>query len=356
MTTTEIDPLTIFGRPEPDRDRYGRYLITSDGHKKPVPHTRATTVASCLDSRYTLEAWGKRQVLIGAARRSDVIARAATANPEDKQLLDQLVTTCEAAATTDAKSNVGSAIHAGCELADLGQPHNLPAPYDADVTAWQNTCREAQLVIIPELIEQVCVLADHQIAGTFDRVVELGNHRYILDLKTGSVDYSMGKNSIQLGIYAHANTIYDPASRTHRPMPKVDQDLALIAHLPAGKARCQLYWLDIKAGWEAFEHCMFTRAWQRRSDLAKAWQPGEATEALGARRIGLVARIQALAFYPGALDLVAQRWPAGIATFKGSDGHSTLDLDAIDTVIVEVEREFQAPFGPLDPAHAAGAR
>lgn len=352
--TAVADP--VYGRAEPERDRYGRYLIIPDGEKKAVPHTRATTVAGALDNRHSLEAWGKRQVLLGAARRPDILTRAAACTPDDKQLLDQLVTDCETVAANDAKANIGSALHSFCEQADLGQRPQVPAPYDQDVAAWQKACADAQLVILPELVEQICVLAEDQVAGTFDRVVELGNHRYILDLKTGSVDYSWGKNAVQLAIYAHGNTIYDPARRKHLPMPDVDRDLALIAHLPAGQGRCQLYWLDIRSGWDAYQHCMFTRAWQRRSDLHQAWQPGEATEALGARRVGLVARIQTLAFYQGALDVLAGMWPPGIPTFKASDQHTTLQLDAVDAVLVEVERRYQAPFGPLDPAHTVGAR
>lgn len=341
----------IWGRPEPPRDRWGRYLIVPDGAKKAEGHTRATTVAGALESRYGLERYGKRQVLIGAALRPDVITRAQSAGPDDKQLYDQLVDTCEAAAANDAKANIGSAIHAGCEQVDLGGTHNLTSPYDRDVAAWQDTVEAAGITIITDLIEQICVLPDYKIAGTFDRIVELGNYRYILDLKTGSVEYSWAKNAVQLAIYAHAATIFDPVAKKHRPMPQVEQDLALIAHLPAGQGRCDLYWLNIAAGWEAFHHSVWARQWQRRSDLHQHWAPGEVTEARGTRRVGMITRIQTLAFYNGALERLAACWPAGIATFKASDRHTSIEFDAIDAVLIQIEREYQAPFGPTDPAH-----
>ncbi len=343
---------TVWGRPEPDRDRWGRYLIIPDGAKKAEGHTRATTVAGALESRYALEQYGKRQVLLGVAARPDVVTRVQSARPDDKQLLNQLVETCEGAAKNDAKANIGSALHAGCETVDLGGTHSLSPPYDDDIAAWQKTIEASGITIIRDLVEQICVLPDHKIAGTFDRIIELGTYRYVLDLKTGSVEYSWAKNAVQLAIYAHAATLYDPTTKKHRPMPQVEQDLALIAHLPAGQGRCDLYWLDIRAGWEAFSHSMWAREWQRRDDLHQHWAPGETTEALGARRIGLVARVQTLAFYPGALDRLAACWPKGVPTLQVSNGHrhTSLEFDQIDAVLIAVEREFQAPFGPNDPA------
>lgn len=342
----------IYGRPEPQRDRWGRYMIVPAGAKKPEAHTRATTVSSTLESRYNLERWGKRQVLLGAAQRPDVIARAGSARPDDKQLLDQLVETCEAASKNDARANEGSALHAWFEQHDLGQQPTVPAPFDADLAAYNTTLQSAGVTIIPDLIERVVVLPEEKVAGTFDRIIELGNYRYIMDLKTGAdLSYSWCAISPQLAIYAHGATIYDPATQTHQPMPEVDQKLAMVAHVPARSGLCQLYWVDIEAGWQAARTSMWAREWQRRTDLAQAWSPGESSEALGVRRTGLIARIQTLAFYPGALDRVAAMWPTGIPTFKSGEPHTTPQLDQVDAVLVEVEKEFQAPFGPNDPAH-----
>lgn len=351
MSATALNE--VYGRPEPPRDRWGRYLIIPDGAKKEEGHTRATTVAGALESRYALERYGKRQVLLGAAGRPDVITRVQSASPADKQLLDQLVETCEAAAQNDAKANIGSALHAACETVDLGGPHGLTTPYDLDIAAWQKTIEAAGITMQRDLIEVITVLPDHKVAGTIDRIIEFGNYQYILDIKTGGVDYGWCKNSVQMAIYAHGQTIYDPATKKHRPMPQVEQDLALIAHLPAGQGRCDLYWVDIAAGWEAFQHSMWARDWQRRDDLHQHWAPGESSEALGVRRIGLAARVQALAFYPGALDRLAASWPAGVPTLKVSNGHrhTSVEFDLIDAVLIAVEREFQAPFGPNDPAH-----
>lgn len=353
MTTTAQPDNEVWGRPEPPRDRWGRYLILPEGSKKEEGHTRATTVAAALESRYALERYGKRQVLLGAAARPDVITRVQSCRPDDKHLLDQLVETCEGAAQNDAKANIGSALHADCEAVDLGQPSRLQPPYDADVAAWQKACEQASITIIRDLVEVITVLPDWKVAGTVDRIVELGSYRYILDIKTGSVEYGWCKNAVQLAVYAHGRTIYDPTTKTHQPMPDVEQDLALIAHLPAGQGRCDLYWVDIQAGWDAFQHSMWAREWQRRDDLHQHWAPGETTSALGVRRLGLVARIQTLAFFPGALERLAACWPTGVPTLQVSNGHrhTSIEFDLIDAALIQVEREHQAPFGPNDPAH-----
>jgi hypothetical protein len=77
------------------------------------------------------------------------------------------------------------------------------------------------------------------------------------------LDFSWCAIAVQLAIYAHADTIYDPATKTHEAMPPVDQDKALVIHLPAGKATCTLYEVDIAAGWEAAQHALWTRNWRK---------------------------------------------------------------------------------------------
>ena len=47
----------------------------------------------------------------------------------------------------------------------------------------------------------------------------------------------------------------------------------LIIHLPAGKAHCTLHWVDIAAGWEAFERSMWARDWKARKDLHEPYTP-----------------------------------------------------------------------------------
>ncbi|NBX21673.1 MAG: hypothetical protein EBR58_09980, partial [Betaproteobacteria bacterium] len=71
----------------------------------------------------------------------------------------------------------------------------------------------------------------------------------------------------QLAIYAGATSYYDCATDTHTDPEPVDQDRALIVHLPAGGDTCTLHWLDIAAGREALEHAIWVRKWRNNKQL-----------------------------------------------------------------------------------------
>jgi hypothetical protein len=105
-----------------------------------------------------------------------------------------------------------------------------------------------------------------------DRVVQLAHSPMpmIGDLKTGKdLSYSWAEIAIQLALYAHADTVFDPVEQEHRPMLQVDQEKALVIHLPAGEGRCALYIVDIAAGWKMAGVCGLVRAYRDRKDLAQ---------------------------------------------------------------------------------------
>jgi len=52
-------------------------------------------------------------------------------------------------------------------------------------------------------------------------------------------------------------------------MIEVNQEQALVVHLPAGEGRCTLYLVDIAAGWEMAQVCGAVREWRARRDLAQ---------------------------------------------------------------------------------------
>jgi hypothetical protein len=62
-----------------------------------------------------------------------------------------------------------------------------------------------------------------------------------------------------------------------------------VIHLPAGEARCELWHLDIGAGWRAFATAMEVRAWRQRRDLAEPLQPQLQHRSLPAQRSAEVA-------------------------------------------------------------------
>jgi hypothetical protein len=265
---TDVD----FIRPEPPRDRYGRYLIAPPDGGKAKAYTRATTIADTLDDRYNLELWKIRMTALGLVERPDYYASIASLPKDDKAKINQLCEKAIEAAKGSAGANLGTALHRFTERINRGEDVKVPAPWDADIEAYKRTLLAGDWWSLDRtLVERIVVHHELGVAGTFDLVLlegETGN-RYIADLKTGAtLDFSWGAIAIQLAIYAHADTLYNPVTETHEPMPAVDQDTAIVIHLPAGQATCTLYNVDIAAGWEACQHALWARGWRKRKDLA----------------------------------------------------------------------------------------
>jgi hypothetical protein len=354
VTVLDVDvALPVRSEDQVPLDQYGRYLIVPQGGAKAKPHTRVTTVSGTLDDRYALERWGHRMVALGLVARRDLYARLAATRLDDKGSLDHICDKAKEAAAASSGANLGTALHEMTARHDLGEEFEIPPPWDADVKAYRQTLALHDVEILPEYVERYVVLSELGIAGKFDRLAGFGSLPKIADLKTGvSLDLSWGNIAIQLAHYAHGDTLYDAQTRTHVPMPEVDHDVALVIHLPAGQARCSLWWVDIAAGWEAATHARWAREWRKRKDLAEPWTEGTPVTVPDVRRARLVERLTVLGGIPGALEHMARTWPAGIPTFKAAPTHTPDELDTIALAMSVVEAEVGAPFGPLDPANA----
>jgi hypothetical protein len=266
-------------RPEPERDRYGRYRITDPVTGEERSWIRATTWAKTVSDLFALHGWEKRMVARGFAQRPDLMLRvAAVADPDSsagKTELDGLIDRAREHAKAGARANLGTALHAFTESIDVGRPlPAIPPPYDRDIAAYRKAT--AAVEVSRNYVERICVIRDLGVAGTMDRLVRFKHGPggkglpMIGDLKTTSdLKYSLNEIAIQLALYAHADTIYDPVAREHYPMLEVNQEQALVVHLPAGEGRCTLYLVDIAAGWEMALLCGAVRAWRDRKDLAQ---------------------------------------------------------------------------------------
>ena len=247
------------------RDRWGRPLVHPPDGGKAVPYTRVTTVSGTLDDRWGLERWKMRQVAAGLSERPDLLL-SVSAHRDDKAKLDAICEAAMEAVASSAGATTGTALHRLTELHDLG--HELPPmPDDAgrDLLAYSRAMEAAGLTC--EAVETFLVLDGHQVAGTADRIVtDRSGRRMIADLKTGSVDYSWGSIAIQLALYAAGET-YDPETYG-RENPQVDQDRALVIHLPAGQGECTVHTVDIAQGWEAAQLALRVRRYRAHAKAA----------------------------------------------------------------------------------------
>ena len=375
MATTIILEDIPAPRPEPERDRWGRYLIPDPTTGKKVPWIRATTWAKTCSDTFGLTKWELRMTAVGLARRPDLLAQVATVtdpdDPDAKKLLGAVCEDAKEAAGASVRRNLGTALHAMTEHLDAGRDFTIPDAHRADLDAYQ--AATAGLIIDPAHIERIVTIPELSVAGTFDRLVTHDGQLMVADLKTGrDVLMGMGEIAIQLALYAHATTIYDPTTGEHATMPGVSKETALVFHLPVGAGTCTVYEVDVAAGWEMAQVCGTVRAWRKRKDLARMIEGRKETttyfedpntgdgdvitevEVVSItpnRSEWIVSRVQAIkADLPERVDALRERWDlTGIAK---QPPWTDDEIDQLSTIIHHVEDSWSSP----DPAALAVER
>lgn len=258
------------------RDRWMRPLIVPVGGGKPVAFTRCTTYIKCLDDRSALEKWLQRQVALGLSMRPDLVMSAA-AHQDDKRELDRVCEQASEAAKSKAAATVGTALHAFTQQDEDGvlDMNLVPPEYRPDIEAYRATMRGAGVKVLA--CEQFGVHDELKVAGTWDRLIEVGGVRYIADVKTSNSDlsYTFPTAAMQMALYSRC-VLYNHTTGVRTPLDGVDQDRALVIHLPSGKGECTLHWVDIAAGWEAVGLAGQVRAWRSRKGLASEFEAAPA--------------------------------------------------------------------------------
>jgi hypothetical protein len=256
-------------KPEIDRDRWGRpYVIPKNGGK-PVPYTRCTTYVGGIEDTFKLGQWQQRQVAVGLAAHDDLLAAVRTADLDDREALNELCDQAKDRAGAGDSARLGTYMHAVTEAHDRGEdPGTVPPPdlalprdldYSADLAAYVTATKDLK----PVLIEQITVNDALKVGGTPDRVVKFNGKRYIADLKTGSIEWSVLKIAAQLAMYARSNTYNIETGE--RGEHGAELHRGIVIHLPVGEARCTLYWIDLVAGWEAVRVCSMIREQRTRT-------------------------------------------------------------------------------------------
>lgn len=263
-----------FPRPEqqgPPRDRWERPLVVPPGGGKPTAYTRCTTFVGSLDDTFKLGQWQQRHAIRGTALHDDLIAAIRDVDPDDKTRLNELADEAKNRSGAGDAALIGTYLHAVTEAVDRGQDPALvdtpmlstgrldPDVYRPDVAAYQRVTEPLTAVHI----ERFTVEDELRIGGTPDRVVTYDGRTYIADLKSGSIEWSALKIAMQLAVYAHSS-LYDVPTGARSPLLDVDQDRAIVVHLPAGTGECELHWIDIAAGWEAVQVAAEVRKWRKR--------------------------------------------------------------------------------------------
>ncbi|MGW3323867.1 hypothetical protein [Streptomyces virginiae] len=265
------------------RDGWGRPLIVPEAGGRPAGHTRTTTFIDCIEDKSNLIDWQGRMVLMGSAKRPDLLGRARELDPEnstDKKKLNALTEQAKDAAGANEKSRRGTHLHDLSEYVDRGEP--LPRTISGQDLDDMAAYLLATSVLKVVAIEQFVVVPELSVGGTFDRLSYYegpgpdgrpikGN--FITDTKTGSIEYGELKMASQLAVYSRGK-LYDhtqfpvnaddkaaikewkkqeftaeQAAQAYAPLPPVSQDWGIVVHLPQGEGTCDLYWVDLNIGW-----------------------------------------------------------------------------------------------------------
>lgn len=259
-------------RPEPKRDRWGRYVLPDhDGSER--TWTRATTLSHAIDDTHGLTEWKRRMVLQGVATNPFLLNSVpglvrqldeAGHWREAKEAKEQLMALCDDAARAagaEDGSKLGTLLHTITEYADAGRLAEIqdliPAELLDDLAAYLVRMRDAGIETPPEWIERILINKDVETAGTTDRILivpepckRCGSTLRIGDLKTQkSVDFGWLSIAIQLAEYAYSDVMVDTDTGELLDMPPVCPHLGIVMHLPVGSGQCTLYEIDLETGW-----------------------------------------------------------------------------------------------------------
>ena len=352
MAVTEDIEAFLTAAPRPDEQliKRGRYQIVPAGGGNPKPHTRVTNFAKKLEDEFNLTKWKMRTVALGVAARSDIVA-GVLANSDDSGELDKLCEAAQDAALANVRRETGTHLHRMTERVDAGETLDLPEPHRSYIAAYTKAL--ASIGAIVELIESVIVHEPLGLAGRLDRTVFVDGVRYIADLKTGeNLSYSWGSIAVQLAVYAGATTIYDPETQTHSPMLPVDQNRALVIHLPAGKGEAVLYWVNLEAGRQGIALTQQVMNWRHGAKKLAQTEPLQFVARPELRQY-VEARVRGV-IDAGAAGELASHWPDRLPTLKAFDGHSEQQLDLIIALCDIVEGGVGMKFSDVvDPRLAS---
>lgn len=305
-----------------------QYVVKRPSDGKEVGYTRVTTYISCLEDTAKLTEWKLRILLEGVAAaeeggndavtarirdlvhtRDVAIAKARKQDRKGKLVHGQLKTLVDGAFADFKRAmnelaeelhelgggreaaTKGTNIHALCDIAEkegiaavndmLERGEITPSDF-ADVEAYVEALKRLGAKVTA--VEQTIVNHDLKVAGRLDRVVlvklpqivnakgeviyegDTRARRYVLDLKTGRVDYSQGKIAQQIRLYAESQA-YDlethetsshGANRTH----------GLVLHIAAGSGEARLHIVDLTNGAHGNKLAGEVRAWRNTGKRA----------------------------------------------------------------------------------------
>lgn len=285
----------------------GQYLVKRPSDDKLVGYTRVTSYIRGIEDDSGIVKWKLRVLLEGVAAIEEMgdavtarvrdlvhtrdlsIVKARKADRKGKLAAGELATYVEGAwrdfkraldkladevfeiGGGRVKAAKGTDLHALFELHDtegmqavadmatLGQitPADLAdvEAYAELVASWGIRFVDVERVVVNDAVPAPTPGKPGRVIGVAGRLDRTGYvklpgetraRKRVVDVKTGSLDYSKGEISRQLASYA-ASQGYDLDTHEREDL-KLDQKTAVVIHLPAGSAKAELWAVDLVAG------------------------------------------------------------------------------------------------------------
>jgi hypothetical protein len=353
-------------------------------------YSRPSSWGSDLDDESNLVTWKIDRAMEGVACDPSIAAMVAS-NLGVKEGAKERRERAIQRGRGEEAADIGTALHRMTERVESGDGFRAPPPFDADIAAYLMQLDAAGLV--SEFIECHLCNDEWRAAGTADRIYRatrelevagcppvLPGQHILGDLKTGKrLDYSLPGFAIQLALYIDA-MFYDVETNVRSPLPAdMRTDIALLVHMPAGRASCEFHWLDMQVGREGARIVRDVRRWRRRNDFTIGFTPPPTDEvAVMATPMEQLAfgdfvphepdipdgveheawveamtsfaqsRINVIGGVAEARAILLRRWPDDTPTLR-QGGISAAQLSAVLDLLDAIEGAFSLPFPPGDP-------
>lgn len=249
-----------------------RYKLLNPETNKPETWTRVTTFAKTLSDTSALSAWAERMLTKGLAMQPGLLVGAADWDvSEHKATFSRIISDAKDVAGIKDGADRGTRMHDLTELHDRGEDISVFSSEEErrDVQAYDQALHDANISAHKHFIELFVAVPEFKVCGKLDRIYGMGELR-IGDLKTAkNVQYGWLDIIVQLALYSMATHYWDVEADDWVPMPKVSQDLGIVAHLPVGQGRCDIYEVDLATGRAACEVVRTVRELRARRDLAQ---------------------------------------------------------------------------------------
>ena len=279
LDISELEPTTR----NDYRRANGAPMVMVDGRNERF--SRPSSFAKPLDDESALVNWKIDRACVGVAYDKALQAAYVAVASDDREQLGNLREKAIAAGRGAERADIGTALHAmSCRWEQSEEGFAPPEPYFSSLCAYSAELK--RLGLRSTHYEFHTVNREYRCAGTADRLYETTlplvtpagdvlpvGTLLVGDLKTGEkLEYSKPAYAVQLALYA-AGEFYDVVADDFMTTPTINQDWAIIVHMPANQPDqpgvCEFLWCDLEVGRFGAYIVSQVKLWR------KNWRSGE---------------------------------------------------------------------------------